>query len=109
MRDGSEPVRGAVVSLYDGRGLLEQHKTDFTGRCVFSGLEPADYTVRETSVPYYALPSRAVHRVGGADCPRFREVGFASAPRFAPVGEGVDSAAVRARINELRAKASVRG
>jgi hypothetical protein len=94
-----------VVSLYDGRGLLEQHRTDFTGRCVFSRLERGAYTVRETSVPSYALVSRAVHRISGAGGRRLFEVGFASAPRFGFSESDIADPAVRAKINELRERA----
>ena len=105
IRDGSEPLRGAVVSLYDERGLFEQHRTDFTGRCVFSNLEPAAYTARETSVPYYALPSPTAHKLDGTDGRRLFEVGFASAPRFAFDENRIENAETRGRINELKEKA----
>ena len=102
MRGGSEPLRGAVVSLYDKRGLFEQHKTDLTGRCVFSSLPRANYVLRETYVPNYALKSRTVHKIKGADCRRYIEIGFASAPRFAYDENMLENPEVRGKINELR-------
>ena len=106
MRNGSEPLRGAVVSLYDKDGLLEQHSTDFTGRCAFLNLKPGEYTARQTHAPRHALASRTAHRIC-ADCRCLCiEVGFASERRFADI-EGVESPEARAKINELRNKAKL--
>ena len=79
MRDGSEPLPGAVVSLYDGEEkLLARRKTDFTGRCAFLKLPPKEYRLRETAVPKRAALSERTHKIDGADGRKFIEIGFAS-------------------------------